>query len=242
MAGTNSKAGTKRLDDQRVLSAGTIKRCHVLQLGKAASRRIRRPTCQAASRLGYEQAMVRHIEPCCRSGFTQRYVSSSSYRSIGTLVVLVDEARRMLSISHDIPIYLYTAPADMRKSFDGLTGLINQVGMGDLFHGLFVFRNRRGDRIKILYFDRDGLAIWYKRLEQGRFQWPVASPTCNSVQIDDRKLRLILDGVDLQCVKHRKRYSREKSQKSCGKPLETGQMISSHYGENHHDRTGCHNP
>jgi len=148
----------------------------------------------------------------------------------------------MLSISHDIPIYLYTAPADMRKSFDGLMGLINQAAMGDLFHGLFVFRNRRGDRIKILYFDRDGLVIWYKRLEQGRFQWPASAHSCDSFQIDDRKLRLILDGIDLHSVKHRKRYSREKSQKSCGKPPETGQMIWPHYGENHHDRTGCHNP
>lgn len=116
----------------------------------------------------------------------------------------------MLSFSGSMPIYLYTGVADMRKSFDGLMGLIQQakiVETDDICSGAwFVFRNRRGDRLKILYFDNDGLAIWYKRLEQGRFQWPVASG-CASLQVDASELRLILEGIDLQSVRRRKRYT-----------------------------------
>lgn len=114
----------------------------------------------------------------------------------------------MLSLPPQAPIYLYTGVADMRKSFDGLMGLVEQAEMGDLYSGLFVFRNRRGDRVKILYFDRDGLAIWYKRLEQGRFQWPTLRDGCRSLQVDPSELRLILDGVDLGSVRRRKRYKR----------------------------------
>ena len=74
----------------------------------------------------------------------------------------------MLSFAGSAPIYLYAGVADMRKSFDGLLGLIEQAGMADAEQALsgawFVFRNRRSDRLKILYFDRDGLAIWYNHL------------------------------------------------------------------------------
>ena len=116
----------------------------------------------------------------------------------------------MLSFAGSMPIYLYTGVADMRKSFDGLMGLIQQakiVQTQAICSGAwFVFRNRRGDRLKILYFDNDGLAIWYKRLEQGRFQWPVASGRA-SLQVDASELRLILEGIDLQSVRRRKRYA-----------------------------------
>lgn len=115
----------------------------------------------------------------------------------------------MLSLSAHAPIYLYAGAADMRKSFDGLMGLVEEAGMGDLFTGFFVFRNRRGDRVKILYFDRDGLAIWYKRLEKGRFQWPHMTRETRSVQIDASELRLILDGIDLRSARRRKRYQRD---------------------------------
>ena len=79
----------------------------------------------------------------------------------------------MLNLDHPSPIYLHREPADFRKSFNGLMGLAQAAGLADPLSGAwFVFRNRRADRLKILYFDRDGLAIWYKRLERGRFQWP----------------------------------------------------------------------
>lgn len=114
----------------------------------------------------------------------------------------------MLSVNPETPIFLYTGAADMRKSFDGLMGLVEEAQMGDLFAGWFVFRNRRADRLKILYFDRDGLAIWYKRLERGRFQWPTPSAEARSVQIEPSQLRLILDGIDIRSARRRKRYKR----------------------------------
>ena len=69
-------------------------------------------------------------------------------------------------LSAAVRVFLCTRPTDMRKSFDGLSGLVQECFGEDLLGGhLFLFLNRRRDRIKILYFDRDGLAIWYKRLE-----------------------------------------------------------------------------
>lgn len=121
----------------------------------------------------------------------------------------------MLSFHSQLPIYLYAGVADMRKSFDGLLGLIEQAGMADAARTLsgawFVFRNRRGDRLKILYFDRDGLAIWYKRLEQGRFQWPAIGPGQTALSIEAGELQLILEGIDLDSVRRRKRYRRPRA-------------------------------
>jgi transposase len=112
----------------------------------------------------------------------------------------------MLSLRGLSPIYLYAGAADMRKSFDGLMGLVHEAGLGDPTSGAwFVFKNRRADRLKVLYFDRDGLAIWYKRLERGRFQWPAMDGKA-SLAIDAGTLGLILDGVDLASVRRRKRY------------------------------------
>lgn len=120
----------------------------------------------------------------------------------------------MLNLDSQTPIYLYTSPADMRKGFDGLRGLITQASMGDVYRGLFVFCNRRANRMKILYFDRDGLAIWYKRLERGRFQWPTSAHGDTSMTIDSSELRLMLDGIDLNSVKRRRRWQRPNSGRS----------------------------
>lgn len=128
----------------------------------------------------------------------------------------------MLSMQGLAPIYLYAGVTDMRKSFDGLLGLIEQSGMADseeLFRGAwFVFRNRRGDRLKILYFDRDGLAIWYKRLEQGRFQWPQIDPQQSATTVQAGELRLILEGIDLNSVRRRRRWSRESASRAVENP------------------------
>ena len=76
-------------------------------------------------------------------------------------------------LSAAVRVFLCTRPTDMRKGFDGLSGLVQECFGQDLLTGhLFLFLNRRRDRIKILYFDRDGLAIWYKRLEGGSFEMP----------------------------------------------------------------------
>jgi transposase len=79
----------------------------------------------------------------------------------------------MISLPSAVRIFLCTRDVDLRKSFDGLSGLVHDCfGQDPLCGHLFLFLNRRRDRIKLLYFDRDGLAIWYKRLEAGSYQMP----------------------------------------------------------------------
>lgn len=115
----------------------------------------------------------------------------------------------MLSIPANVCVYLCTTPTDMRKSFDGLHSLVLQVFQRDPLTGhLFLFVNRRGDRLKILWWDRDGLAIFYKRLEAGTYQLPSASDDSEGVEIDATDLAILLNGIDVQSAKRRKRYSR----------------------------------
>jgi transposase len=112
-----------------------------------------------------------------------------------------------------LKIFLCTEPTDMRRSFDGLSGMVQSIMKLDPLSGhLFVFRNRSRDSIKILYWDRDGLALWYKRLEKGTFQFPTDSTNSRtsataSAEISESDLNLLLSGIDLQSVKRRKRYS-----------------------------------
>ena len=113
----------------------------------------------------------------------------------------------MLTLSATTRIFFYTQPVDMRRSFDGLQGLIAQSFRHDVLSGhLFVFRNRRGDRLKLLYWDRDGLAIWYKRLERGVFRMPPLAGDAQSVEIDARDWALILQGIDPQSARRLPRY------------------------------------
>jgi transposase len=113
----------------------------------------------------------------------------------------------VLTLSATTRIFFCTQPVDMRRSFDGLQGLIAQFFRHDVLSGhLFVFRNRRGDRLKLLYWDRDGLAIWYKRLEQGVFRMPAPSGDAPSVEIDPGDWALILQGIDLQSARRLPRY------------------------------------
>ena len=114
----------------------------------------------------------------------------------------------MLSLTNNLQIYLCTAPTDMRKSFDGLSGLVASVMNKDLLSGhLFLFLNRRRDRIKLMYWDRDGLAIWYKRLEAGTFEVPSAKADQSHLELDVTELALVLNGVSLVSAKRRKRYA-----------------------------------
>jgi transposase len=115
----------------------------------------------------------------------------------------------MLSLSLPVDIYLSTAPADMRKSFDGLLALAaNHLGRDPLAGGLFVFLNRRRDRMKLLYWDGDGLAIWAKRLESGTFQLPPVDVQAKSITLSATQWMLLLRGIELSSVKQRKRYHR----------------------------------
>jgi len=116
----------------------------------------------------------------------------------------------MLSLSLPIDIYLCVTPVDMRKSFDGLMALaVEHLGRDPLAGGLFVFVNRRRDRMKLLYWDApDGLAIWAKRLEAGTFQLPRVEADARSVTLSATELTLLLRGIDFKSVRQRKRYRR----------------------------------
>ena len=105
-----------------------------------------------------------------------------------------------------IQIYFCTKPTDMRFGFNGLYGVVKSFMSGDPMSGaLFVFRNRRGNRVKILCWDRDGFVLWYKLLPKGTFRFP-QTIVGNSLEIDYRTLMLILDGIDLKSVRRQKRY------------------------------------
>lgn len=115
----------------------------------------------------------------------------------------------MLSLPLPVRIFLCTRHADMRKGFDGLAQMVREfLGADPLSGHLFVFRNKRGDRLKLLYWDSDGLAIWYKRLEQGSYRFPAVPGDGQGLEIRAADLTMILDGVDLDSVKRQKRYRR----------------------------------
>jgi transposase len=106
----------------------------------------------------------------------------------------------------DVRFYLCTQSTDMRKGFDALAELARQVHGQDIFSGsLFIFISRRRDRLKILYWDKDGLALWYKRLEGGTFRLPRYCD--HGVSIKASELAMLLDGVDLRSLKRSKRLT-----------------------------------
>jgi transposase len=112
----------------------------------------------------------------------------------------------MIMLPSAVRIFLCTRPTDIRKGFDGLTGLVQECfGQDPLTGHLFLFVNRRRDRIKILYFDRDGLAIWYKRLEVGSFEMPTTAGR-DGIELQPAQLAMILSGIDLKSARQRKRF------------------------------------
>ena len=114
----------------------------------------------------------------------------------------------MLSVSPNVRIFLHAHPTDMRKSFDGLCGLVRSVFQADPLDGsLFLFVNRRRDRIKLLWWDRDGLALFYKRLEAGTFEAVSAADDAATVEIDAAQLAMLLSGVSFGSAR-RKRYKK----------------------------------
>ena len=111
----------------------------------------------------------------------------------------------MLSFPAAIQVFLCTVPCDMRRSFDGLSMMAEHIVRANPLSGhLFVYCNRRTDRLKILYWDRDGWAIWYKRLEAGTFQYPFHES--GRKEIAAWELGVLLEGIDLKAGKRRKRY------------------------------------
>jgi transposase len=111
-------------------------------------------------------------------------------------------------------IYLCVPPADMRRGFDTLAASVKEFLKHDPFSGnLFLFVGRGKDRLKILYWDKDGFALWYKRLEEGTFKLPAVKSAAGiaaaSVELKATELAMLLEGIDLKSIKRSKRFSRQ---------------------------------
>jgi len=115
----------------------------------------------------------------------------------------------MLTLPPSTRVFVATQPADMRKSFDGLLALVRDfLGHQNPLSGhLFVFRNKRGDRLKAIWWDSDGLAIFYKRLEEGNYRFPVPAGDGRQLEMSAADLQLVLQGIDPVQVQRGKRYS-----------------------------------
>jgi transposase len=117
----------------------------------------------------------------------------------------------LFGVSGNARFFLYSLPTDMRKGFDGLSGLvINKLGQNPLSGDIFIFVNRPRNLVKILVWDQTGFAIWHKRLEQGTFEMPKIEKSQTALEISRQKLMLILEGISLKNIQTRKRFSLEK--------------------------------
>ena len=115
----------------------------------------------------------------------------------------------MIHLPASVRVYLCLTPCDMRKSFDSLNALVREHLELDAFAGhLFVFTSRRKDRVKILYWDRDGFAVWIKRLEEGTYAVPFGDGAEHRREITAQELGALLSGIDLSTAKRRRRYRR----------------------------------
>ncbi len=115
----------------------------------------------------------------------------------------------MIHLPASVRVYLCLSPCDMRRSFDGLHALVRDHLQLDAFAGhLYLFANKRRDRLKILYWDRDGFAIWAKRLEEGSYVIPSGEPDSYRFEITVEELGALLSGIDLSTATRRKRYQR----------------------------------
>jgi transposase len=114
----------------------------------------------------------------------------------------------MLAVNATTRVYLYMRDVDMRRSYDGLMAIVQAEFARDIRLGdYFMFVNKRRDRIKIMWWDRDGLAIFMKRLEAGTVQKPIITSDAKSLLIDQAQLAMLLTGIDVSNIKRRKRYA-----------------------------------
>lgn len=118
----------------------------------------------------------------------------------------------MLSLGSSYRYYLYRPATDMRKGFDGLSGIVlNELSRDPLSGDVFIFINRSRNRMKLLVWESSGFVLWYKRLESGTFELPSAD--ADHLEISWQQLVLILEGITLSRVHHRKRFSLAKRDK-----------------------------
>jgi len=119
----------------------------------------------------------------------------------------------MFNFSSTVRIFVYARPTDMRCSFNGLYALVrNQLNQNPFSGHLFLFRSRRGNYLKVLWWEGDGFAMFAKRLEKGAFQFPTirfVDGVCQPIELERRELLLLLEGIDTNSIKMLKRYRRE---------------------------------
>lgn len=114
----------------------------------------------------------------------------------------------MLTLPASVRVYMAAEPIDLRRGHDGLVGLVRGVWSLNPYDGhLFVFFGKRADRVKILYWDRNGFVVHYKRLSQGRFRMPPGARGAERVELDATELAMMLDGIDTSHVRRPKRWS-----------------------------------
>ncbi len=113
----------------------------------------------------------------------------------------------MLTLPSSVRIYFFAVPTDMRKGFYGLSALVKAAGLNEYSGHLFVFVSRRGDRVKILTWERGGFVLWYKHLQMGRFRRPQIAPDATQVRLEPDQLTLLLEGIDLKSVRRPKRWA-----------------------------------
>jgi len=114
----------------------------------------------------------------------------------------------VLTLPPSVRSYVATEPVDMRRGHNGLAAIVAGQWKLDLFEGhLFVFLGRRSDRVKILFWDRGGFVLYYKRLERGRFRLPTLKSGDKTMVLSAGELAMLLDGIDLRSVKRPKRWA-----------------------------------
>jgi len=114
----------------------------------------------------------------------------------------------LLNLPRNVRYYLYNGKVNMRCSFNGLTNLIRgELGRSPLSGDLFIFFNKKRDQVKLIIWNPEGYCIYHQRLEKGSFELPVSDSDGKEIIISPQQLRLILDGVVLNSVRYRKRYS-----------------------------------
>lgn len=119
----------------------------------------------------------------------------------------------MLNFPTNVRLYLATEPVDLRRSYDGLSALVDGTfGKQAMSGDLYIFMNRRSNQVRILFWDRDGYVIMMKRLEEGTFRRVKAADGKDLVEIDAGELAMLLEGIDAPSIKRRRRYRAPESE------------------------------
>ena len=115
----------------------------------------------------------------------------------------------MLHLSAAVKYFLYSQPADMRKGFDSLSGIVSSQMKGQVLDGsVFIFLNRCRTHVKLLHWEGDGFALYYKRLERGTYELPGQDASSASLPVSYQQLQCMLQGIALKKIEYRKRYQK----------------------------------